>query len=112
MIMASDPISNYQQALQSFEAAQRRVQSLVQIIDQAALHLRNWQRVIVSNSRHSFPTGIGTTSNASINAQTWPTGDQIGEALSQYHSLLHEAGNAYRQIPESQKAVVQPPPDR
>jgi len=107
--MATDPISEYQTALREFEQATRRVERIVGIISDASSKLGDWQRVSVANINVGFPAEI--LRGPSINGSDWPTAQQLAEALSQYHSTLHEAGNTYRRIPADQRGVIQPPPE-
>jgi len=102
-----DPIAEYQTATQKFEAAVRKAEQVVQTITDAAAKLRDWRHVGVSN----INVGLPLTANA-INGAIWPTAQQLAEALADYHSTLHEVGNAYRRIPTQQRQVIQPPPSR
>ncbi len=108
--MASDPISEYQHALQEFEQSKARAERLVNTISDAADKLRRWTGVNVSNTSAGFPIDI--INGSSINGKEWPSGEELAQALSRYHSTFHEAGNAYRRIPANQRQVVQPPPLR
>jgi len=108
--MAIDPITEYQTATENFERARNKAEQMVRAITDAANTLRNWQAVTVSNVNISFPAGL--VAARSINAKEWPTAEQLAQVLSSYHSTLHEAGNAYRRVPENQRKVVQPPPSR
>lgn len=106
--MASNPITEYQTALRNFNRAKNHAETLVNTIAEAAAKLQNWRTVRVSNVNVGFPVDISISN--SINANQWPTAQQLAEALADYHSRLHEVGNAYRRIPEDQREVVQPPP--
>jgi hypothetical protein len=109
--MAEKPLAEYQEALRVHERAEREAERIVGIIMDIATRLRNWKQVHVSNVGVNFPVEVTATRSPEINGNAWPTARQLAEALSQYHSTLHEVGNAYRRIPENQRGVVQPPPE-
>lgn len=110
----NDPIAAYQQAVQKYEQAKRAVEEMVSLIDAAATALkRDWRRVGVSNVNVGFPAEVNLIrGNPSINGSNWPDGKRLAETLAGCHSAKHELDNAYRQIPDAQRSVIQPPPER
>jgi hypothetical protein len=46
----------------------------------------------------------------SINANEWPTAQQLSSALAGWHNALFEVQKAYSAIPEDMRAVVVKPP--
>lgn len=107
--MAADPIAEYQQSLRDLERARNEAERIVQVITRAASLLEHWQDVRVSDVNVSFPVGIPQANI--INGKDWPSAQQLAEALSRYHSTLHEVNNAYRRLPWDQRGVVRPPPE-
>lgn len=105
----SDPISDYQAKLQDFQAATNAIERMVQQIHDGSRALETWRKVMVSNNS-GFPAEL-LYSTLNKNARDWPTGQQIGERLSQWHALRNAVRAAYRQIPDAQRGVIQPPPE-
>jgi|SRR5215470_5235892 len=77
-------------------------------VNAAATDLRDWRSVRVSGSG-SFPSHLSASSR-SIDANTWPTGHDIGQLLSKWHSMLFDTQRAFERIPFNQRAGIRPPP--
>ena len=106
--MAADPISNYQKALRDVESSRRKAEDLVTLINDASAKLqRDWERVSVTDVQ----VGFSPAQDVHVNGRTWPSAQQLAEALAGYRTAVLDAGNAYRQIPEGQRGVVTPPPE-
>ena len=106
--MGSDPLGEYQEAMRAVEAAEDRADRLVLKVSEGARKLERWKRVAVSNVEAGFPAGY----DSMIDGRVWPDGEQLAEALSGYHSALAKAWVLYSSIPENQRGVVKPPPER
>jgi hypothetical protein len=104
--MALDLVQAYKQALRSFEAATERVEEFVEEITHAATILRRWEQVTILNLGVGFPPGAELES---INADNWPTSQQLSEALAEWHNCRHVLNNAWQAIPETQRIGLQPP---
>lgn len=102
-------IENYQQAVSEIQAAIHEAERMVQIVSSGAALLRNnWKRTMMSNVDGGFPAEIALSSK-SFNGREWPTGQQLADVLVRYHNACRNLQNAYRAIPDSQRAVVQEP---
>jgi len=106
--MADDPIAEYQVKRKELQAATAVVEKTVRIVTAAATDLRDWRTVRVSGSG-SFPSHLSASSR-SIDANTWPTGHEIGQLLSKWHSMLFDTQRAFERIPFNQRAGIRPPP--
>ena len=107
--MADNAISEYQAKLKELREATEAVERTVRVIVAGSEHLKHWRQVVVSGAGGFPPELMG--SSRTINADDWPTGKQIGDLLSRWHSLHFATEQAYRRIPDDQRDVVQPPPD-
>lgn len=110
--MASeDPIAKYQDALSALDAAERAAQTVVGIVIDVGNKLaRNWKRVTVANADPPIPFPVGAVTD-SVNASTWPTAQELGQAMAAWHTARHEARNAWSAIPAERRVGIQGPPD-
>jgi hypothetical protein len=104
--MNVDPIQAYKQAIRSLEAATEQVEAFVEEITHAATILRRWEQVKILNLGVGFPPGAELES---INADNWPTSQQLAEALAEWHNCRNTLNNAWQAIPETQRTGLQPP---
>ena len=109
--MSTDTVTIYESALAAHERAKAQVERMVKVISDGANKLRDYDRVGVSNSNVGFPPEV-TFTGQSINANEWPSAQNLAEALSAYHETRHEAANAWRAVPDSIRHVVKEPPRR
>jgi len=108
--MGSDPIGDYQGALQRLEEAQRHAERYVQTISEAARALNDWRNTSVSNVE-----GIGFSVEVSrsphtINASNWPTAEQLARALTTWHGVMGDVSDTWRRIPAERRTGLNPPP--
>lgn len=104
----ADSIRAYLDARKALAGAVNQVESIVRPIHEASQALQKWQNVIISNVEVSFPGGERLT--ASLNANHWPTMQQLAQALAAYHAAYHVVRQAWSAIPESDRSGLQPPP--
>lgn len=107
--MSTDPIRAYLDARNNLEQAAQRAERMVGIILGAAIKLRDWKRVMVSNANVGFPAEIALTTQNSIRADEWPTAQQLAEALAQWHQARSAARSAWSAVPSSDRPGIQPP---
>jgi hypothetical protein len=74
----------------------KRVETMVQAIIKGANDLKIWRQATVSGTG-GFPAHL-LGSTQVINANEWPSGQQLGQALSTWHSLDHEYRNSWRRL--------------
>jgi hypothetical protein len=104
--MTVGSVQAYKQALRSMEAATEQVEAFVEEITHAATILRRWEQVTILNLGIGFPPGAELES---INADNWPTSQQLAEALAEWHNCRNALNNAWQAIPETQRTGLQPP---
>lgn len=103
-----DPIAHYQEAIRTLETTHQLAIQLVGTIREASDKLYNWSEVRISNVDVPFPIELPLTST--INADHWPTMQELAEALSAWHRARHEVDNAWRAIPAERRTGLQAPP--
>ena len=106
--MDGDPILEYQTKRRELQALTAMVEKTVRIVAAAAVDLRDWRSVMVTGIDR-FPSHLSASSR-SIDAATWPTGQEIGQLLSKWHSLQLDTRQAYERIAPEQRAGIRPPP--
>src|SRR5262249_53882232 len=106
--MLDDPIAEYRVKRKELQATTAIVEKIVRIVTAAAADLRDWSSVRVSGTG-SFPAHLSASSR-SIDASTWPTGHEMGELLSKWHSMRFDTQRAFERIPLNQRAGIRPPP--
>jgi hypothetical protein len=97
----------YLAAHQDYTEADHRVQQLVNVVKHAGRLLVNWQDVTVNG--FPFPPGM-TSSLQRIDPAEWPTGQQLGEALSRWHKAKAALQEAYAKLPDHLHSSVAPMP--
>lgn len=108
----SDPVARYQEAIAKVEASEAKAKSVVAIVVDAGRKLGKWQDVMVNNAGDGvgYPAEMGLNANTpTINAHTWPSANDIHEALSAYHVAKSEAMHAWVAIPADRKKGLNPP---
>ena len=109
--MSDDPIRDYLDARKAFEEATGRVDEIRKVIHDAEAMLgRGYYLSTMTNAG-----GMGFPAEAygisSIDYKTWPTADEIGQALADWHDGYNALKNTYRAIPGPEQSGVQPPPE-
>jgi hypothetical protein len=107
--MSTNSIQDYQESLRKLEAARNKVERFVVEIKNGANSLLAWDQVVISNVQVGFPPEAQVHS---INADNWPTAQQLAEALSEWHKANHAVQNAWQAIPKADRTGLQPPPVR
>lgn len=107
--MATDLIQAYQEALKQLETSTSQVERYVVEILNGASKLRHWESVVISNSGIGFPI---EAHGESIDANNWPSAQQLAEVLSEWHKVYHAVNNAWNAIPKDRRVGIQPPPSR
>jgi hypothetical protein len=106
--MDADPIQEYQAKRRELQALTAAVEKTVRTVAAGAVDLRDWRSVMVTGSDR-FPSHLSASSRT-IDAATWPTGQEIGQLLSKWHSLQFDTRQAYERIAPDLRAGIRPPP--
>ena len=104
-----DAIERYQQAVNELKAASSGAERIVKIVLEGAGSLRDWKHALVANSTGGFPPELGSSRNAPLNANEWPSGQQIADSLIRYHDARSEVRKAYEAVKDIHRGVLKPP---
>ena len=108
--MSGELISKYQAAFVSLDTAKKQAKQYVEIITDAARKLMGWEWITVNDTDPQIEFPLNMSHSQSIIASKWPTGQQLAQALAEYHSALSMAINAWKAIPQASRIGIQPPP--
>jgi len=113
--MTDDPIRKYSTANDELDKALAKIQQMRNIIAEVGQALLRPYELIVSNVKSGgFPAEVVMGSGIpSLNAQQWPTAEQIAEVLADLHKKRHEAENTWGALSEADRKLVKSlPPKR
>lgn len=103
------PGDRYLDAWRDLQQHEREVLRIVTTIQEAARNLERWQAVHVAHAGAGFPTEVTMTGRV-VDASTWPTAQQLADALAAWHSAAEAAREAWhRDVPPEQRASLPPP---
>ena len=110
--MSVDPARRYLDAKAKLDSAEARVINLASFLTQVANSLqKDYWNFIVSNVQVGFPVGVGSGGAAfSLNADNWPSAQQIAETLAELHSARHAAVNAWSALSPNDRGSLPKPP--
>jgi hypothetical protein len=95
-------VEQYQEVLRQLKLASEKAKSVVKIIVDAAESLKYWQSVKIINSEREFPVLKNQGMHyPDIDAQTWPSGEELANALADYRVSRAALQKAWDQIPEA-----------
>ena len=105
--MSNDPVADYLKAYREAGEARRKAMVYVDVIRDAATKLqREWRQVSVTDVGAQFGAG----QDLRINGGSWPSAQELADALAGYRMAVFAAGAAYLRIPEDQRGMVATPP--
>ena len=100
---STDPVIAYKEAYGKLQTAHYKACGLVKPVAEAAFALLADKWKLVDVTGHRFPVGQYAHT---INAATWPTGAQLGEALSEWHRAREEAKRLLKNVPQDRQKEV------
>jgi len=106
--MSEDPVRKYIETKAELDSLLEKVERLQKLIDNVSNALRDPFRFMVSNVNVGFPPEIAMGRVPTLNAQDWPSAQQIAEFLSSLHRVYKNARIAYFAIPERDRCNVVP----
>jgi hypothetical protein len=103
-----DSSDAFSAAMAELDAATAVVKNMIQLIENGARVLQKWQTVAVVNipEGNSLP---GIRPSGTINGLTWPTAQELGDALTRYHAALKKAQHAWTPLSDQIKQSVPRP---
>lgn len=108
--MSEDPIRKYSDAIAELNSAYSKVRKLGEIIADVA-HALNAKpyELMVENVKPEVAFGGGIPS---LNADNWPSAQDIARALAILHKARYEVDNLWHSLSKSDKQIVSPPPEK
>jgi hypothetical protein len=107
-----DPTLAYLTVKQRLDEAERTAEALAQKIVTVGgrLDRGHWKWIGIAGIGPRFPdmTERGPQVGGRL-VQTWPTPEELGEALSTWHRVLAEAKQAWELVPDTLRAGLRPP---
>jgi hypothetical protein len=110
--MSEDPVRKYLDAKREFDSAYARIQNMLQTISEVHSGLHRPFTFIVTNGGVEFSREAIATKTASLNAETWPSGKDIAEALAGLQETYRMVEASWKSIPETDRRNITPPPGR
>ena len=106
-------IQNYSTAIDELQQARTKIQQMHKIINEVSCSLLNPYEFTVSNVNVEFPPESATVKEiTSLDANEWPSAQQIAEAIVNLHHRYLQAQNAYNALSEKEQEIVGFPPDK
>ncbi len=106
-------IQNYSTAIDELHQARTKIQQMQQIIGEVSHSLLNPYEFMVSNVNVEFPPEVASGQEiSSLNANKWPSAQQIAEAVVNLHYRYLQAQSAYNALSEKEREIVGFPPDK
>ena len=106
-------IQSYSTAIDELQQIRTKIQQMQKIINEVSCSLLNPYEFTVSNVNAEFPPESAPVQDTpSLNANEWPSAQQIAEAVVNLHHRYLQAQNAYNALSEKEKEIVGFPPDK
>lgn len=101
-------VAKYQDALKKLDEATKAAETLAGQVTRAAEVLRNWKHAMVANAPGiGFPPEL--LQAPTIDARRWPTAEQVGKVLSEYHRAQGDVISAWHNVPPESRYGLTPP---
>ena len=107
-----DPVEAYQNSLTKLKYAEDDAKRVVQTVEDIAQKLRghSWRTVMLANLHDvRFPADFDPA-RPSIDCNSWPTPEQIRDAIQAYHDARLASKNAWGHVPTDRRQGLRPPP--
>jgi hypothetical protein len=110
-MMSKDPVGAYKDATANLAEATQKAETMVADIGRFAHLLQGWKTVGLANSPGFSADGAGPVPTTTINMQSWPSAQQLQNALVTWRSALQVVNSAWLAVPEHlRKGLPAPPP--
>jgi hypothetical protein len=108
--MAEDKMRKYLDANKEFESAYSEVQKLGDTISGVGDILKKHPyKLSVSNANVQFPIEAMGEEEYTLDAKTWPSAKEIGEALATLHTKRIQVERIWDSLPQADKDALKPP---
>ena len=110
--MSPDPIGTYKDAREQLDEAYAKVQRLRRIVTEVGQFLQHPYEFMISGTDVSFPSELGLVRTPTLSADEWPSAKQIAQGLVSLHQKYRIAQNAWSNLSQSDRAMVEKLPDK
>jgi len=114
--MSEDSIRKYLDAKNELDKAFSEVEALKSVITGVANGLNKPFEFMVSNVHVKdvgFPPEVAMTPGIpTLNADKWPSAEDIAKTLSELHKKYHQVMNLWHSLPRPDQSNLTPPPPR
>ena len=107
----TDPLREYSEAIDKLNKAHEKVQAIKGIIGEVHTGLNLPYQFMVSNVRVIFPQEVAMGQLPTLNANKWPSAEQVAEALTNLHVMRKQVDHIWNSLPAADKKIVYPPPE-
>lgn len=110
--MTLDPVSEYKVAKEQFDEAYTKMAKIRRIISDAGQMLQHPFEFMVSGTDVVFPSEVGLVRTPTLFASDWPNAKQIAQSLVALHQTYRVAKNAWNNLSQADRAMVDKLPDQ
>lgn len=109
--MTTDPVQEYREAARRLEAATRHARGIMNRIAliERGLSADKWQRARLLPSHGPVLSNEGTYWD-DLDLASWPTGDDIASAITDWHEAKRVAHDLWKLIPQEDRFGLSAPP--
>lgn len=103
-------VNRYLKLLGEMRANEAIADGLAAKVVKAGGAMKDWRRVMVSNSGLPFPPEMVLVHGVpTIDVREWPTAEILGKALSDYHASRMAAEGEFNTLPADVRSSLKPP---
>jgi hypothetical protein len=110
--MSPDPIANYKDAKEQLDEANAKVIRLRRIVTEVSQFLQHPYEFMISGTDVNFPSELGLVRTPTLSADEWPSAKQMAQSLVALHQKYRIAQNAWSNLSQSDRAMVEKLPDK
>lgn len=103
------PIENFKKAQKNYENNNRKIKNTIKILTEASRALEDINHVSIANATFGSAENTLTPSKGNIDKNTFPTIEEIGKLIDNYHQYKSELGQSYSALSNSDKKIIPEP---
>ena len=107
IVMSDDPVRDFEESYRVLQKADGQLRRIMIAVKERRQSIREVERPVddAQHQRLRVGTGIRAESEAGcIITETWPSGQTLREALTEWQVALNEADSAWRKLPSDRQA--------
>ncbi|MBA7685662.1 hypothetical protein ES703_94087 [subsurface metagenome] len=107
------PMHKYSAAVDELSRARTKVGQMQEFIGSVSAALLKPYEFMVSNVNVGFPPEVSLVGGIpTLDAQKWPSAQQIAEAIANLHQKYQQVQNTYHALSPADKNIVAAPPKK